>query len=171
MLSLNLTRCVTTLKETMNFPSTDRSSITLPKLLASLACLLLLVSPASADKTDWEHDIKEALQTAADEKKDLLIDFTGSDWCHWCIQLTKEVFSDTDFVAKAEQSFVLTELDFPSDRDNQPERIAVQNNEWSERLEIDGFPTVILADSTGRPYAKLGYEPGGPVPYLSLIHI
>lgn len=133
-------------------------------------CLVLLSSTVFAGKSDWEHDINQALRTSQSEDKDLLIDFTGSDWCHWCIQLTNEVFSDAGFVAEASESFVLTELDFPADKANQPDHIAAQNNEWSERLEIDGFPTVVLADSKGRPYAKLGYEPGGPTPYLEKLN-
>ena len=61
---------------------------------------------------------------------------------------------------------MLVELDFPSDRANQPDHIAAQNNEWSQRFDIEAFPTVVLTDSRGLPYAKTGYRPGGPKSYL-----
>ena len=82
------------------------------------------------------------------------------------MQLHKEVFSHQEFVKESQQSFVLVELDFPSDRASQPDSIATQNNDWSQRFDIESFPTVVLTDSQGRPYAKTGYRPDGWQPYL-----
>ena len=40
----------------------------------------------------WETDFAAARKQAREQKKDLLIDFTGSDWCGWCKRLKEEVF-------------------------------------------------------------------------------
>jgi len=139
------------------------------RLTIQIAAIIVLAfgSATFADKANWQTNVDSAKQLAASEGKDLLLDFTGSDWCKWCIQLTGEVFAQPDFEAEALQSFVLVELDFPSDRASQPDFIAVQNNQWSKKFEIETFPTVILADSQGRPYAKTGYRAGGSQPYLA----
>ncbi len=41
----------------------------------------------------WLTDYAKAKAQAAAEKKPLLLDFTGSDWCTWCIKLDKDVFA------------------------------------------------------------------------------
>ena len=136
-------------------------------LLIASILVLTFGSATFADKANWQTDVEAARQLAASQGKDLLLDFTGSDWCHWCIQLTNEVFSRPEFESEALQSFVLVELDFPSNSASQPDHIARQNNQWSKRFDIESFPTVILADSEGRPYAKTGYRAGGPQPFLA----
>ena len=43
---------------------------------------------AQADQTqEWLTDVPTALQKAKQENKILLLDFTGSDWCGWCVKL------------------------------------------------------------------------------------
>ena len=43
----------------------------------------------------------------------VLMDFTGSDWCGWCIKMDKEIFSTPEFQKYAQANLVLVELDFP----------------------------------------------------------
>ncbi len=137
------------------------------KNLIAFATVLALGSATFGDKSNWQTNVETAKQLAASQGKDLLLDFTGSDWCHWCIKLTDEVFSQPDFDNEALRSFVLVEIDFPSDRASQSDFIATQNNQLSKQFEIESFPTVVLADSQGRPYAKTGYRAGGPQPFLA----
>src|SRR5690606_39049977 len=72
-------------------------------------------SPKAKWITDWEA----ARATAGEQGKDLLIDFTGSDWCIWCQRLSAEVFEQEQFVETAPKDFVLVELDFPNDKSGQ----------------------------------------------------
>jgi len=46
----------------------------------TLGGLALLSSPATADEL-WYDDFDAAAAAAKDQGKDLLVDFTGSDWC------------------------------------------------------------------------------------------
>ena len=124
----------------------------------------LFVSTAMAGE-GWLVDYEKAKAQAAKEGKDILIDFTGSDWCGWCIRLKKEVFSQDEFKAEVHKNFVLLELDYPRNVPQTPE-IKAQNAELKNRFGIRGYPTIMLVDAQGRPYAKTGYQKGGPENYL-----
>ena len=82
-------------------------------LLASLLALAFTAS-AFAGGEGWSDNYAKALAQAKAEKKLVLVDFTGSDWCGWCIKLDKEVFSKPEFKTYAKENLVLVELDFPS---------------------------------------------------------
>ena len=112
------------------------------------------VATSEADpkwREQWMVDFEAAKAIAKAEKKDLLIDFTGSDWCVWCIRLSNEVFQYKEFSEAALEKFVLVELDYPNDKSHQPESIQQQNARLEQQFMIQGYPTIILADSDGRP--------------------
>lgn len=130
------------------------------------AALMLRPEPAVAAKPEWMTNMKEAQAIAAKENKDLMINFTGSDWCVWCKKLKKEVF-EVDGFEKAGENFVWVEMDFPNDKSRISKEIQAQNEKWGDKFGIQGFPTVVLTDAEGRPYGSLGYVEGGPKPFLS----
>ncbi len=133
----------------------------------SLASALLLTSSAHAGGEGWLTDFEAAKKKASAENKDLLVDFTGSDWCGWCIKLSEEVFSQDEFKKAAPEKFVLVELDFPNDQSKMDEKTIAQNQMLAKKFQIQGYPTILLLDADGLPYAKTGYQPGGPSAYLT----
>lgn len=135
-------------------------------LLAVGGWLLLQPEPAQAANPDWLTDMQKAQEIATKEKKDLLINFTGSDWCSWCVKLKEEVFTKEGF-EKAKDKYVLVELDFPNDESLVPPKTREQNEIWMNRFGIQGFPTIVLTDAQGRPYGSLGYTEGGPPAFLA----
>ncbi|MFP4106456.1 MAG: thioredoxin family protein [Phycisphaerae bacterium] len=142
----------------------------LQKLAVSgLALFVILTAAGSAlgaDDSLWMTDFEKAQQKAQKENKDLLLDFTGSDWCGWCIKLDKEVFSKKEFKEKAPNDFVLVKLDFPRTKE-QSEEIKQQNAKLQQKYAVQGFPTIVLADADGDAYARTGYRPGGAEKYLT----
>jgi thioredoxin-related protein len=140
-------------------------------MLRSAVVLPLLLLPLVAQETQelWLQDFAKAKAQAKAEKKDLLIDFTGSDWCGWCIKLDEEVFSKDEFKAAAPKSFILVKLDFPQDTSRVTPEIQEQNKKLGEQYGIQGYPTILLTDAEGVVYAQTGYEPGGPEKYLELL--
>jgi thioredoxin-related protein len=113
----------------------------------------------------WTSDFSAAQEQARKEGKSLLIDFTGSDWCGYCIRLHKAVFSKEEFLKAASKDFVLVEIDRPRHKKLSP-TIDEQNEKLNQEFGIKGFPTIILTSPDGYPYAKTGYRPGGPAEYL-----
>lgn len=138
-------------------------------LFAAAFAASLSFSSAFAGGEGWSHDFEAAKKQAAAEKKDLLVDFTGSDWCGWCIKLNDEVFKHDEFKNGVKDKFVLVELDFPRDKEKAgvTEEIAKQNEALQEKFGIQGFPTILLLDASGKPFAKTGYQAGGAEKYVT----
>lgn len=132
--------------------------------IAGLA--LALAAPLFAGGEGWMSDFEAAKKKAADEKKDLLVDFTGSDWCGWCIKLNEEVFQHDPFKKGIADQFILVELDYPRDKSKLSEATIKQNEELQNTYKVQGFPTILLMDAKGLPYAQTGYQAGGPEKYL-----
>lgn len=136
------------------------------KHLLAAAALAATSGPLFAGGEGWTHDFEAAQKQAADENKSLLIDFTGSDWCGWCIKLNEEVFQHEPFKEGVKEDFVLVELDYPRDKSGLSEETQKQNERLQEKYGIRGFPTILLTDAEGKPFAQTGYQQGGPEKYV-----
>jgi thioredoxin-related protein len=119
-----------------------------------------------AAKPGWLTSYDQAQKEAQAQHKLLLMDFTGSDWCGWCIRLDKEIFSKPEFQDYASKNLVLLELDFPRAKQMPPE-LAEQNERLAIQYQIQGFPTVMVLDSSGKAIGALGYTSGGPEAFIA----
>ena len=132
-----------------------------------LTAILLGCSKSSTnDNLTWEENLETALQKAKTENKAVLVNFTGSDWCQWCIRLSNEVFSQPEFEDYAEQNLILVRLDFPRSIEQSAET-KMYNNQLAQRYGVQGFPTILLFNSQGQMVLQTGYQPGGPVSYVN----
>ena len=122
--------------------------------------------PSLSAKEGWLTSYEEAQQEAKSQRKLLLMDFTGSDWCGWCIMLDKEIFSKPEFKEYASKNLVLLELDFPRSKQMPPETLA-QNERLAMQYRVQGFPTVVVLDSNGKAIGTLGYIRGGPEAFIA----
>jgi thioredoxin-related protein len=127
---------------------------------------LCTTGAALAASDGWTEDFAAAKKQAAEENKHLLINFTGSDWCGWCIKLKDEAFDHAAFKEGVADKFVLVELDYPRDKSKLSEATIEQNEKLKDKYVIQGYPTIIAADAEGKPYATTGYKPGGPEAYV-----
>ena len=132
-------------------------------LAAVVACGVTAFAEA---KPGWLTDIKKAKEEAKSNQKLILVDFTGSDWCGWCIKLDREVFSKPEFKDYADKNLVLLEVDFPR-RKEQSAAQKAHNLELAERYGVQGFPTIIVLNGEGKKVGELGYMPGGPSAFLA----
>ncbi len=117
---------------------------------------------------EWTTDYAAALLQAKAEKKKVLLFFTGSDWCGWCMRLEKEILSTADFKAYARGELVLVKLDFPRSTPQSPQ-VKARNQKLSQQYKIDGYPTIIVLNSTGGAVGTLGYQSGGPGPFIKAL--
>jgi len=120
------------------------------QILTALA-LMLSATFAFAANADWTTDINAAFAKAKKENKHVLVEFTGSDWCPPCIKMRKAVFSKEKFTTQASKDYILVELDFP----NNNKALQEKNSPYAEKYKIEGFPTVILFDSSGKEYSRV----------------
>jgi len=129
--------------------------------LAALSCLI----SAAAGAADWETDFAKAKAQAGKEQKFILMDFSGSDWCPWCIKLEREVFSKPEFKKYAKDSLVCVLIDSPREK-RLPSKVTRQNTALKAKYGVNGFPTVILLSPAGEELARTGYQPGGAAKYV-----
>lgn len=135
------------------------------KLIVGLLAAVTVLQ-VSAEGSLWQTDLPKAQAQAKTEKKLVLLDFTGSDWCGWCIKLNKEVFSQTEFIEYAKKNLVLVEVDFP--RKKQLSATQKQANEaLGKQFKIQGYPTIIVLNGEGKKVGELGYQPGGPKAFVA----
>lgn len=135
------------------------------RILPVTAILFTSVAHAEAVKAPFTDDLDAARKQAKTEHKDILVDFTGSDWCGWCITLDKEVFHTPEFIAGAPAHFVSVQLDYPQ-RTKLPAEVEARNKKWRNELKARSFPDVLLLDENGKVYANTGYRAGGAKVYL-----
>ena len=140
-----------------------------------ITLLIVLGSFAvEAQELKWETDINKAISASNKTKKPMLLFFTGSDWCGWCIRLQKEVLKTPEFAAWAKKNVVLVELDYPRSKP-QTDAIKNQNNGLQQTFGIQGFPTIYFATAKvkgGKPsytgIGSTGYVAGGPKAWLEV---
>ncbi len=123
---------------------------------------------AVSAETAWMTDFDAAKAKAKADNKYMLLDFSGSDWCGWCIKLDKEVFSTKEFKDFAAQNFVLVMLDYPRSKP-QPDAIKAQNEKLSRQYNIEGFPTVLILNPDGKLVEQTGYRAGGGAAYVTYL--
>ena len=126
------------------------------------------VKSVIANEAHWLADFPQAQAKALAENKMVLLDFTGSDWCGWCIKLKQEVFSQPQFIEYAKKNLVLVEVDFPR-RKFQNDAQKTANARLAQQYNIEGYPTVIVLNSAGQKIGMSGYEEGGPKAYIALL--
>ena len=136
-------------------------------LLAALSAVALAAPACARAESSWITDFKKAQEEAKANHKLVFIDFTGSDWCGYCIQFDRAILSKPEFKDYANKNLVLLEIDFPR-RKQQSIEVRKQNMELAERYQIEGFPTLVVLDGDGKTVWRFeGYFPGGVTAFLA----
>ncbi len=98
------------------------------KKIVVITVFILGSFAVQAQELVWQTNINKAMEISNKTKKPMLLFFTGSDWCGWCIRLQKEVLKTPEFAAWANKNVVLVELDYP--------RRAPQSEEIKSKMPI-----------------------------------
>ena len=138
-------------------------------LFVTLSSILV---QAQEDLT-WHTDMAKASELSMKEKKPLMLFFTGSDWCGWCIRLQNEVFKKEEFTKWAKENVILVELDYPR-RTPQDQTVKQQNQQMQQIFQVRGYPTIWLVNPEKTDDGKVnlsalgstGYVAGGPEKWL-----
>ena len=117
----------------------------------------------------WYIDLAEGQAAAKRENKLVFIDFTGSDWCGWCMKLKSEVFTTPEFVNYARTNLVLVEIDLPRFKPISPEALA-KNEALQVKFRAEGLPTLIVLDAQGKELWRLGgYAEAKPAQWIQML--
>jgi thioredoxin-related protein len=138
------------------------------RLMIASAVVLLTAAAVFAEEEAWMTDYAKAAEKAKADNKLLLMDFSGSDWCGWCIKLDKEIFDTKEFKEYAAENLVLLKLDFPKKKTLPPEE-KEQNQKLAREYGIKGYPTVIVLSPDGKQVGKLGYMKEGPAAFIEAL--
>jgi protein disulfide-isomerase len=138
------------------------------QVMLAVAVLMAVFTSATRAEVAWSEDFADASSTAAEQGKYMLLNFTGSDWCGWCIKLDKEVFSQEAYEQFASENLVSVKLDFPRRKQLSPGVVA-QNDQLQQKYGIRGFPTIIILSPEGDLVQQTGYRPGGPDAYIEYL--
>lgn len=153
-----------TLNRKQSWPSKQKLlnyGMIMKKLILGTITALALTGVMAADAVNWLTDAVKAQAQAKAENKLVLLDFTGSDWCGWCIKLNKEVFSQPEFADYAKRNLVCVEVDFPMKKKLSAEQKKA-NDALAAKYNIRGYPTIIVLNGEGKKVGELGYMKGGP---------
>lgn len=142
-------------------------------LLAAVVSYTVFCSCRDTEKKETQNrkefiimtDFEIAKSQSKLNNKPILLVFSGSDWCSWCVKLDKEVFSTPEFKKWATDNVIMVIADFPALKQLSPE-ITAQNEHLKQTYNITGFPTVLLLDSEGNIIARTGYQHGGAANYI-----
>ena len=136
------------------------------KILITLLAATLFWQVNAADST-WLTDLPKAQAQAKAENKIVLMDFTGSDWCPWCIKFKQEALDDQKFLDYAAKNVVLVEVDFPHKKEQSAD-LKKANAALNDKYKVDGYPTLVVLDKDGKEIGRQeGYEPGGPKAFIA----
>ncbi|MEP2777604.1 MAG: thioredoxin family protein [Luteolibacter sp.] len=136
-------------------------------LVLTFISMVAFAATSLAGEAVWLHDFEAAKKQAKAEEKPIFINFTGSDWCGWCIRLEKEVFFQKEFQQYAADNLVLVEIDFPRKKEQSAE-LKAQNKALDKEFKIQGYPTLFLLDAEGEKLSEdIGYREGGAAAYVA----
>ncbi len=141
-------------------------------LIKKILFVLLFFITTAGYSQEWKHNLEEAKKEAAEQNKEILLVFSGSDWCGPCIKLDKNVWQSDAFKAESQKKWVLIKADFPKKKaDLLSPELTANNEKLAEKYDKEGdFPLVVLLDKTGKVIGKKGYVNISAEDYIMAIH-
>lgn len=140
--------------------------------MKKIAVVFLFFITALGNSQTWVTNIEEAKALAAKENKNILLVFSGSDWCAPCMKLEKVVWKSEEFKQEAENKWVLLRADFPKKKGNQlSAELTASNKKLAEKYNKGGnFPLVVMLDKTGKVIGMTGFKNVTAEEYIKMIN-
>jgi len=124
-----------------------------------LTAFFALSSLLLFSQNTWSVNLDNTLSAAKKDKKNVLLYFSGSDWCMPCKMLDRDIFDTKEFKDYAQKNLLLVKADFPRRAEN---KLSAQqqnyNNQLGQKYGVRGMPTVVLLNSDGKELNRIvGY--------------
>lgn len=140
--------------------------------MRKLLLLFALAISNFAASQEWQTNFEEAKKIATEQEKNVVIVFSGSDWCSPCIKLDKNIWQSEAFKKEASAEWVLVKANFPRKKANElPKEQTEHNRKLAEKYNVEGsFPLVVVLDKNGKVLGKMGFKNVSPDEYIKMIH-
>jgi thioredoxin-related protein len=142
------------------------------ELMKLYISILFLITSLFGYSQNWNTNFENAKVQADTENKNILLVFSGSDWCGPCMKLDKVVWQSPEFQIESNKSWVIYKADFPKKKANQlsPESVE-RNNKLADKYNKNGsFPLVVLLDKKGKVIGMTGFKNVSATEYIKLIY-
>ena len=118
------------------------------------------------EKTDWITNYDQAIKLAKKEKKNILMFFTGSDWCPPCIALKRDFLETSAFDVYANE-YILLYIDIPRNKDLLTADQLKSNKELAAKYNKRGsVPMLKVVNKEGNELGEMsGYSMNGEIKY------
>ncbi len=114
------------------------------------ACTAAMATKLSKSvPSGWGEDFAAAQKTAAAGDKFILLAFSGSDWCFYCVQMEKDIYSNKQFIREAKKNFELLMIDSPQNQDILSPLAKRQNPGLLKKYRVRGFPCSVIVHPDG----------------------
>jgi thioredoxin-related protein len=140
--------------------------------MKNIVAFLMVFTSFLGYSQNWKTNFEEAKTQAMNDNKNILLVFSGSDWCAPCIKLDKTVWQSEEFKKESESKWVIYRADFPKKKVNQLDSALTESNKkLAAQYNAEGyFPLVLLLDKTGTVLGVDGYKNISAAAYIQLIH-
>jgi thioredoxin-related protein len=130
---------------------------------------LIFFSPMTAQ--NWESDWNTAAALAEQNQQNVVLVFSGSDWCAPCIKLDKSIWQSPEFQEYAKDHWTMLRADFPRKKANQlAEDQKTKNAQLAEKYNKNGyFPLVLVLDPNGNILGQTGFKNISVKEYITLL--
>ena len=142
------------------------------KMIKTLAFVILMIVTTSLSAQKWETNFEVAKARAEKEGVNIVLVFSGSDWCIPCMKLEKNIWESQEFIECSKTHFVLLRADFPKKKANVlPKEQQEQNDRMAESYNRQGlFPLVLVLDKKGKTLGTTSYKNVSPKEYIALLY-
>lgn len=136
------------------------------------ATLLFLSIQLPSFAQEWYTDLAVAQEKATRENKNIVLVFSGSDWCAPCIKLDRNILQSQTFKAQAQKNWVLLKADFPKLKKNRlSDTQTAQNKQLAEKYNVNGyFPFVVLLNPEGKPLGETSFSNQSPEAFVQTLN-
>lgn len=134
-----------------------------------LVIVVLLTSINTLTAQDWKTNYDEAITLASKENKNIILVFSGSDWCIPCKKLDKDILQSEEFKNYAAENWVLLKADFPKRKKNKLSEEQQAHNDMLAEKYKGRFPLIVMLNANGKAIGRIGYKKYSPIEYIEFL--
>lgn len=124
-----------------------------------------LISPEPEPESIIHFGYADTRQIATDEKKPLLLIFTGSDWSELSIQFEEEILAHQIYQKWEKKTVVPLIIDLPRTGIDETQR--KQNRFLASKFQVPSYPLAIFVDpETEKEIGRLTHDTNGPASWI-----